>query len=101
MRLNAAERLLINNPVRRWVQRHYEIPKLRRMAHRLDGMRALEIGCGPGFGMELILEHFGAATVSGIDIDPGMVQSRAVSYFAIWRSRECFMGRRVADTGSR
>lgn len=83
MRLNAAEKLLINNPVRRWVQQHYEIPKLLRMAHRLDGRRALEIGCGPGFGMELILEHFGAATVRGIDIDPGMVkraQSRTSRY---------------------
>jgi ubiquinone/menaquinone biosynthesis C-methylase UbiE len=53
------------------------------MAHRLDGKQALEIGCGAGFGMDLILEHFGAATVRGIDIDPGMVrlaQSRTSRY---------------------
>lgn len=73
MRLNAIEKLLMNNPARRAVQRFYEVPKLLRMAHRLDGKRALEIGCGQGFGMKLILEQFGAATVSGIDIDPEMV----------------------------
>jgi len=73
MRLNAIEKLLMNNPARRAVQRFYEVPKLLRMAHRLDGKRALEIGCGQGFGMELILEQFGADTVNGIDIDPGMV----------------------------
>ena len=45
-----------------------------RMAHRLDGKRALEIGCGQGFGMELILQQFRAATVCGIDLDPEMVR---------------------------
>lgn len=73
MRLNAIEKLLMNNPARRAVQRFYEVPKLLRMAHRLDGKRALEIGCGQGYGLELILEQFGADTVIGIDIDPEMV----------------------------
>jgi SAM-dependent methyltransferase len=33
----------------------------------------LEIGCGQGFGIELLLRDFGAATVHGIDLDPAMV----------------------------
>jgi hypothetical protein len=61
MRLNAIETMLVNNPARRMVQRFYETPLLLRMAHRLDGKRALEIGCGQGFGMEIILRQFGAA----------------------------------------
>ena len=73
MILNSAEKLLLNNPIRRAVQRHYEIPLLLRMSHRLDGKRVLEIGCGQGFGIELILTHFGAATVTGIDLDPDMI----------------------------
>jgi len=73
MRLNAIETMMLNNPARRMVQRFYEAPFLLRMAHRLDGKRALEVGCGQGFGMEIILRQFGAATVSGIDLDPKMV----------------------------
>lgn len=83
MRLNTIEKLLLNNPARRMVQRFYETPLLLRMAHRLDGKRALEIGCGQGFGMELILQQFGAASVSGIDLDPEMVaraQKRILPY---------------------
>lgn len=73
MRLNVIEKMLLNNPARRVVQRFYEAPLLLRMAGRLDGKRALEIGCGQGFGMDIILRQFGAATVSGIDVDPYMV----------------------------
>jgi ubiquinone/menaquinone biosynthesis C-methylase UbiE len=73
MRLNVIEKMLLNNPARRMVQKFYEGPLLLRMAGRLDGKRALEIGCGQGFGMEIILGQFGAAQVSGIDLDPRMV----------------------------
>jgi ubiquinone/menaquinone biosynthesis C-methylase UbiE len=73
MRLNVIEKMLLNNPARRMVQRFYEAPLLLRMAGRLDGKRALEIGCGQGFGMEIILGRFGADKVSGIDLDPQMV----------------------------
>ena len=73
MLLNAAEKLVVNNPLRRMVQKFYEVPLLLRMAHRLDGKSALEIGCGQGFGIEMILSQFGAARVSGIDLDPDMV----------------------------
>ena len=46
LRLNAIEAMMLNNPARRIVQRYYETPLLLRMAHRLDGKRVLEIGCG-------------------------------------------------------
>jgi ubiquinone/menaquinone biosynthesis C-methylase UbiE len=83
MLLNRAEKMLLNNPIRRAVQRYYEVPLLLRMAHRLDGKHALEIGCGQGFGMEMILTQFGAATASGVDLDPDMVaraQRRMLPY---------------------
>ncbi len=73
MILNRAEKLLLNNPIRRAIQRHYEIPLLLRMSHPLDGNNVLEIGCGQGFGIELILTHFSAASVTGIDLDPEMI----------------------------
>jgi ubiquinone/menaquinone biosynthesis C-methylase UbiE len=86
MLLNRAEKMLLNNPIRRAVQRFYEVPLLLRMSHRLDGKNVLEIGCGQGFGMELILTYFGAATVSGIDLDPGMI-ARAQRRMSPYRDR--------------
>ncbi len=83
MRLNALEKMLLNNPARRMVQEFYEAPLLLRMAGRLDGKRAIEIGCGQGFGMEIILRQFGAARVFGIDLDPEMIaraQRRILPY---------------------
>lgn len=39
----------------------------------MDGGIALEIGCGPGVGAELILDVFGAKRVDAFDLDPTMV----------------------------
>ncbi len=73
MRLNVIEKMLLNNPARAMVQAFYEAPRLLRLSGRLDGKRALEIGCGRGVGVEVILNQFGAEHVFAIDIDPAMV----------------------------
>lgn len=73
MRMNRVETALMNNPVRRAVQRRVEVPLLRRMGGALGGGKALEVGCGQGFGTELIVRHFGAGHVNATDIDPGML----------------------------
>jgi ubiquinone/menaquinone biosynthesis C-methylase UbiE len=33
----------------------------------------LEVGCGQGVGVEIILDRFGATTVDALDLDPDMV----------------------------
>ncbi|HRZ35470.1 MAG TPA: class I SAM-dependent methyltransferase [Candidatus Paceibacterota bacterium] len=63
----------MNNPIRAALQRHIEVPLLLRMGGPLRGARALEIGCGRGVGVELILDTFGAAVVDAFALDPGMV----------------------------
>lgn len=73
MKLNRVERALVNNPVRAWLQRHYEAPLLLRLGGPTRGWRALEIGCGQGIGTEIILERFEAQEVRAFDIDPAMV----------------------------
>jgi ubiquinone/menaquinone biosynthesis C-methylase UbiE len=70
MKLNAVETLLVNNPVRTLVQRLYEARLLLELGGRLDGARVLEVGCGRGAGVEILLEHFGASRVYAIEIDP-------------------------------
>ena len=64
--MNRAETGLVNSPPRRWLQRIYEVPVLLRFGGRLlPGTRALEIGCGSGYGSQLILERFGAIGRAG------------------------------------
>ena len=69
MKLNAAETLLVNNPVRGLVQRLYEGRLLLELGGRLDGARVLDAGCGRGIGARILLEQFGASQVCAIDID--------------------------------
>jgi ubiquinone/menaquinone biosynthesis C-methylase UbiE len=72
--MNAAETALMNNPVRTAVQRHYEARLLRLLGGLVADGRVLEVGCGRGVGMEIILDRFGAAHVDGFDLDPAMVE---------------------------
>jgi ubiquinone/menaquinone biosynthesis C-methylase UbiE len=74
VKLNLAESLLVNNPARAWIQRFYEGPLLRRLGGSLDGARVLEIGCGRGEGIRILLEQFGAGQVCAVDLDPRQIQ---------------------------
>lgn len=75
MLMNRVETAVITSPPRRWLQHLYEVPVLLRFGGRLiPGTRALEIGCGSGYGCRLILERFGAATVDAVDLDPAMIR---------------------------
>ncbi|SUE94930.1 methyltransferase type 11 [Mycolicibacterium tokaiense] len=87
MLMNRAETALINSPPRRWLQRLYEVPVLLSFGGRLPpGSRALEIGCGSGYGSQLMLQRFGAAQVDAIDLDPAMI-ARAQARLAPYRDR--------------
>lgn len=74
MLLNRIEKAMMNNPVRAVVQRRFEARRLLRLGGRLPGGRALEIGCGRGVGVELILSEFSAERVDAFDLDPDMVR---------------------------
>lgn len=81
MKLNLVEKLLVNNPARALMQRLYEGPLLRKLGGRLDGARVLDVGCGRGVGVQILLEQFGASQVYGLDLDPQQVR-RAQQRFA-------------------
>jgi len=73
MRLNRVEFALMNNPLRAAVQRRVEARRLLRMGGAMRGGRALEVGCGRGVGVEIILDLFDADRVDAFDLDPRMV----------------------------
>jgi SAM-dependent methyltransferase len=72
MKLNSLEFALMNNPLRVVSQRRIETPLLIGAPGTLAGKRVLEVGCGRGVGMEILLQ-LGAAAVVGFDLDPAMV----------------------------
>jgi len=39
-----------------------------------DGMSILELGCGPGFVTELLLDSFPASKLTAVDLDPAMTE---------------------------
>jgi ubiquinone/menaquinone biosynthesis C-methylase UbiE len=71
--MNRIETAVVNNPARRAVQRFYETRLLTGLGGRIPGARAVEIGCGAGYGTKLILDQFGAAHVDAVDLDPKMI----------------------------
>lgn len=73
MKLNRFEKALMNNPVRAFLQKHYEATLLERLGGRTEHQRVLEIGCGRGVGTEIIFERFGAREVQAFDIDAEMI----------------------------
>ena len=73
MRLNRTEFALMNNPVRAAVQRRVEARRLLEMGGAMGGGTALEIGCGRGVGVEIILDLFGAERVDAFDLDSRMI----------------------------
>lgn len=74
MELNFAERLLVNDSARALVQRFYEGPLLQKLGGPVTGLRVLDVGCGRGVGVELLLEQFGAAHVCGVDLDTDRIK---------------------------
>ena len=73
MLMNAVEYWAMNNPLRAFVQRHYEAPRLMRLARNKTG-KVLEIGCGQGEGAKIIYDLLRPDEYVGIDLDPRMIR---------------------------
>ena len=73
MKMNRAEKILMNNPIRAAFQIWYEAPLLERLGGRTEGMHVLEVGCGRGVGTREIFQRFAAQSIHAIDVDPEMI----------------------------
>lgn len=78
MKLNWAERWVVNNPLR-IIEQRIEIGKLVRVMPLRPGSQCLEIGCGRGAAAKIILESFRPACLTVTDLDPDMLD-RAVRF---------------------
>jgi len=73
MKLNWAERLAVNNPIRP-LQQHLEIRWLKKRVILKPGARILEVGCGRGAGSDLIKTEFRPGVLHAMDLDIRMIQ---------------------------
>lgn len=72
MKLNWAERWVVNNPLRVF-QQQIEIAWFKRMLPLAPGKTVLEMGCGRGAGAKLILRTFQPAVLHVQDLDIKMI----------------------------
>jgi ubiquinone/menaquinone biosynthesis C-methylase UbiE len=82
---------MMNNPIRAWSQRLLETPLLIGPRGVLAGQRVLEIGCGRGVGVEILL-GLGARHVVGLDIDPQMISLAQGRLGSIADQTDVFVG---------
>jgi ubiquinone/menaquinone biosynthesis C-methylase UbiE len=73
MRLNWAERLVVNNPVRVAIQGHL-IRWINKVAAIPPDSTCLEIGCGRGAGASLLLQQFLPRRLFALDLDETMIR---------------------------
>ncbi len=72
------EKIFVNSPLRRLMERYLEFDALRKMLESnhisLSGKTILEAGCGSGYGLKLLYEAFKPAKLFGFDILPAEVE---------------------------
>ena len=78
MKLNWAERMAVNNPIRP-IQQRIELSLLKRYVPLKPGGTILEIGCGRGAGAALIKTMFRPSRVHATDLDIDMIR-KAYTY---------------------
>jgi ubiquinone/menaquinone biosynthesis C-methylase UbiE len=80
MKLNWAERLMVNNPLRVF-QQWAEIRWFKKTMPLKQGASVLEVGCGRGAGARLIYKAFQPSMMHCLDLDIQMINS-AMGYLS-------------------
>jgi ubiquinone/menaquinone biosynthesis C-methylase UbiE len=89
MKLNWAERWVVDNPLRVSQQR-LEIHWLKEKIHLRPGGVVLEVGCGRGAGAGLILREFHPAVLQAMDLDIAMIR-KAKDYLSSEQKKGIFL----------
>jgi len=71
MKLNALERSFIVSPVRALLQ-NFEAKVLLKFRATVIKATVLDIGCGPGFAVDLLYRSFDVSHVDAFDLDENM-----------------------------
>jgi ubiquinone/menaquinone biosynthesis C-methylase UbiE len=78
MRLSKPEFLAMNNPFRRFIQKHVEFKIFKQFLrkHQIDltGKIIMDAGCGSGYSSELILQEFMPSQLIAFDFMPEQIR---------------------------
>jgi len=78
MRLSKPEFYLMNNPVRRYIQKHVELELMKKHLAKqgidLMGKTILDAGCGSGYSTGLILKEFSPSKLVAFDFMPEQIE---------------------------
>jgi ubiquinone/menaquinone biosynthesis C-methylase UbiE len=89
MKLNWAERWVVNNPSRVF-QQGIELRWLHKRKALKPGAVVLEVGCGRGAGADLILKEFQLDAIHAMDLDLEMIR-KAEKYLPSRQRKRVFM----------
>ena len=73
MKVNWPERVWVNSPFRFFVQKR-ETLFFKRLRNMEPGAHCLEIGCGRGSAVDLLVRAFNPFRVDASDVDPAMIR---------------------------
>jgi ubiquinone/menaquinone biosynthesis C-methylase UbiE len=83
MELNKLEFYLMNNPIRRWLQKNVEFKTFKGFLDEhnlsLEGKVVLDAGCGSGYSTKLI-QQFSPAELVGFDLMPSQIVKAKQKY---------------------
>jgi len=78
MRLGKLEFAAMNNPIRRWIQKHFEFrifkKHLKKRDIHLENVVIMDAGCGSGYSTELIMNEYHPSRVIAFDYMPEQVR---------------------------
>lgn len=89
MKLNWAERWVVNNPSR-VLEQKFQIRWLQKVMPLQPGASILEVGCGRGAGAGLILDAFQPSVLHAMDLDSEMIR-KAHKYLSPAQKRRISM----------
>jgi ubiquinone/menaquinone biosynthesis C-methylase UbiE len=77
MRLGGFEFLAMNNPLRRFIQKHVEFNAFKKLLNEchldLTGRDILDAGCGSGYSSKLISKEFAPSKLTAFDYMPEQI----------------------------
>lgn len=73
MLMHRLDVLAMNSPHRRWIIDRVTASYYREFFNDVIDKKVLEIGCGAGFGTEVIKKYFSPKSIEATDIDPRMI----------------------------
>lgn len=89
MKLNWAERLAVNNPMR-LIQQRIEIGLQKKIMPLSKEAVVLEVGCGRGAGAGLILKEFRPRALHALDLDIKMIEM-AKTFLSPWDRERLYL----------